>query len=70
MDREGYNFGPFSVEMEDTYLRMDKDIAELLKYIEKGYGTGNVLFFLTSTSSVSYQADYLKEKYHFNYRDF
>lgn len=64
MDKEGSNFGPFSVEMEDTYLRMDKDIAELLKYIEKGYGTENVLFFLTSTSSVSYQADYLKEKFH------
>ncbi len=63
MDKEGNNFGPLSVEMEDTYLRMDKDIAELLKYIENGYGTENVLFFLTSTSSVSYHADYLKEKF-------
>jgi hypothetical protein len=66
MDKEGGNFGPFSVEMEDTYLRMDKDIAELMKYIENGYGTENVLFFLTSTSSVSYHADYLKEKYRMN----
>ncbi len=63
MDKEGGNFGPLSVEMEDTYLRMDKEIAELLKYIETGYGTENVLFFLTSTSSVSYHADYLKEKF-------
>ncbi len=66
MDKECGNFGPFSVEMEDTYLRMDKDIAELLKYIESGYGTENVLIFLTSTSSVSYHADYLKEKYRMN----
>jgi hypothetical protein len=66
MDKEGGNFGPFSVEMEDTYLRMDKEIAELLKYIENGFGTENVLFFLTSTSSVSYHADYLKEKYRMN----
>jgi predicted AlkP superfamily pyrophosphatase or phosphodiesterase len=66
MDKDGGNFGPFSVEMEDTYLRMDKEIAELLKYIENGYGTENVLFFLTSTSSVSYHADYLKEKYRMN----
>ena len=66
MDKEGGNFGPYSVEMEDTYLRMDKDIAEILKYIENGYGTENVLFFLTSTSSVSYHADYLKEKYRMN----
>ena len=66
MDKDCGNFGPLSVEMEDLYLRMDKDIAELLKYIEKGYGTENVLFFLTSTSSVSYHADYLKEKFRMN----
>jgi hypothetical protein len=66
MDKNGGNFGPLSVEMEDTYLRLDMNIAELLKYIESGYGTENVLFFLTSTSSVSYHADYLKEKYRLN----
>lgn len=63
MDYERYSFGPFSVEMEDTYLRMDKDIAELLKYIESGYGTDNVLFYLTGLTSISYPAEYLKEKY-------
>ncbi len=66
MDKDCGNFGPLSVEMEDTYLRMDKDIEELLKYVENGYGTENVLFFLTSTSSVSYHAEYLKEKYRLN----
>lgn len=66
MDKDCSNFGPLSVEMEDTYLRMDKDIEELLKYVENGYGTENVLFFLTSTSSVSYHAEYLKEKYRLN----
>ena len=66
MDKECGNFGPLSVEMEDTYLRLDKEIAELLKYIENGFGTENVLFFLTSTSSVSYHADYLKEKFRLN----
>jgi hypothetical protein len=66
MDKDGGNFGPLSVEMEDTYLRLDMNIAELLKYIESGYGTENVLFFLTSTSSVAYHADYLKEKYRLN----
>ncbi len=63
MDYERYSFGSFSVEMEDTYLRMDKDIAELLKYLENGYGTESILVFLTSTTSVSYPAEYLKEKY-------
>lgn len=66
MDKDWGSFGPFSVEMEDLYLRLDKEIAELLKYMEGGYGTENVLFFLTSTSSVSYHADYMKEKYRLN----
>jgi hypothetical protein len=49
--------------MEDTYLRLDKDIAELLKYLESGYGTDNILFYLTGLTSISYPAEYLKEKY-------
>ncbi len=64
MDYERYSFGPFSVEMEDTYLRLDKDIAELLKYIETGFGTDDVLVYLTGLTSISYPADYMKEKYH------
>jgi len=63
MDYERYSFGAFSVEMEDTYIRLDKDIAELLKYVESGYGTENVLVYLTGLTSTSYPADYLKEKY-------
>ena len=64
MDYERYSFGAFSVEMEDTYIRLDKDIAELLKYVETGYGTDNILVYLTGLTSTSYPADYLKEKYH------
>lgn len=63
MDYERYSFGPFSVEMEDTYLRLDKDIAELLKYLESGFGTDDILVYLTGLTSISYPADYLKEKY-------
>lgn len=63
MDYERYSFGPFSVEMEDTYLRLDKDIAELLKYVEDGYGTDNILVYLTGLTSISYPSEYLKEKY-------
>ena len=63
MDYERYSFGPFSIEMEDTYLRLDKEIADLLKYVEDGYGTDNLLIYLTGLTSISYPADYLKEKY-------
>ena len=63
MDYERYSFGPFSVEMQDTYMRLDKEIASFLKYLEDGYGTDNILVYLTGLTSISYPADYLKEKY-------
>jgi hypothetical protein len=64
MDYERYSFGPYSVEMEDTYLRLDQDIAELLKYLEEGFGTDNLLIYLTGLTSISYSPEYLKQKYH------
>ena len=63
MDYERNSFGPFSVEMEDTYLRLDKEIAVMLKYLEDGFGTDNILVYLTGLTSISYPAEYLKEKY-------
>jgi len=63
MDYENNSFGPESVEMEDTYLRLDQDISLILDYIDKAIGKGNCLVILTSTCSSSYPADYLKEEY-------
>jgi predicted AlkP superfamily pyrophosphatase or phosphodiesterase len=37
-DYIGHMFGPQSVEVEDTYLRLDKDIGELITYLEKAHG--------------------------------
>ena len=55
----GYKFGPSSVEMEDTYLRLDKDIEHLLEYLDKEIGKQNVLIYLTSDHGVSLHPDYL-----------
>jgi len=63
MDYENNSFGPESVEMEDTYLRLDQDIALILDYLDKAVGKGNALVVLTSTCSSVYPAEYLKEEY-------
>jgi hypothetical protein len=63
MDYENSSFGPASVEMEDTYLRLDQDIASLLDFIDKRIGKGNALVVLTSTCSSVYPVDYMKEEY-------
>lgn len=39
----------WSVEQQDIYLRLDRDIAKLITAINSKLGTGNVLYFLTST---------------------
>jgi len=44
----GHKYGPLSVEVEDTYLRLDKDLAELLTYIELNHENGEVTIFLTA----------------------
>jgi len=63
MDYENNSFGPAAVEMEDTYLRLDQEIAALMDFLDKSIGRGNSLVVLTSTCSSIYQADYLKEEF-------
>ncbi|MDP4185586.1 MAG: alkaline phosphatase family protein, partial [Bacteroidota bacterium] len=63
MDYENSSFGPSSVEMEDLYMRMDQDIAGFLHFLDKKFGNGKYLFFLTSNVSSSYNQDYLKEDF-------
>jgi hypothetical protein len=63
MDYENNSFGPTSIEMEDTYLRLDQDIALLLDFLDKAVGKGNSLVVLTSSCSSVYLVDYLKEEF-------
>jgi predicted AlkP superfamily pyrophosphatase or phosphodiesterase len=43
-----HQFGVHSVETEDMYLRLDRDIARLLRYLDQKFGKDNVLVFLTA----------------------
>ncbi len=52
-DYVGHSFGPQSIELEDTYLRLDKDIAEILTYLDAQYGKDQVLVFLTADHAVA-----------------
>ena len=47
-DYVGHRFGPNSIELADTYARLDRDIAELLSHLDEQVGEGNYLVFLTS----------------------
>ena len=52
-DYIGHAFGPRSIEVEDTYLRLDQNISEFLKYLDKNIGKGEYLVFLTADHGVA-----------------
>lgn len=47
-DYIGHAYGPQSVEVQDTYLRLDRDIAQLLSELDKTVGREHYILFLTS----------------------
>lgn len=53
-DYMGHTFGPNSVEAEDTYLRLDRDIGSFLNYLDNKLGKGNYLVFLTADHGVAH----------------
>jgi predicted AlkP superfamily pyrophosphatase or phosphodiesterase len=52
-DYVGHSFGPNSIESEDTYLRLDKDIAEILTNLDNTLGKDNYLVFLSADHGVA-----------------
>jgi predicted AlkP superfamily pyrophosphatase or phosphodiesterase len=66
-DYIGHNFGPRSIELQDTYLRLDETIANLLIYLDKTVGKNNYLLFLTADHAGAENVRYLKDhKYNVN----
>ncbi len=60
-DYIGHSFGPNSVEIEDTYLRLDNDIAGFLIYLDTKLGKGNYTVFLSADHGVAHIPNFLKE---------
>ncbi len=59
-DYIGHAYGPNSVEVQDAYIRMDRQLAEFLNMLDKNVGKGNYLLFLTADHAVSETVQYLK----------
>ncbi len=60
-DYIGHRFGPNSVEIEDCYLRLDKDLAEFFSYLDEHIGTGNYVVFLTADHGAAHVPDFSKQ---------
>ncbi|GAA3972141.1 alkaline phosphatase PafA [Mucilaginibacter dorajii] len=60
-DYIGHQFGPNSVEIEDTYLRLDRDIATFLTYLDATVGKGNYTVFLSADHGAAHNPTFLKD---------
>ncbi|CAM1347528.1 alkaline phosphatase PafA [Tenacibaculum insulae] len=59
-DYVGHQFGVASKEIEDTYLRLDKDLANLFQFLDKQVGEGNYTLFLTADHAAVQVPAYLQ----------
>ena len=59
-DYVGHKFGPASKEIEDTYLRLDKDLGDLLSFLDKQVGHDNYTVFLTADHAAVHVPAYLQ----------
>ena len=60
-DYVGHQFGPNAIEVEDTYLRLDRDLADFLTFLDSQVGKENVLVFLTADHGAAHNPDHLKQ---------
>src|ERR1700744_2480111 len=57
----GHQFGINAVEIEDTYLRLDRDIANFLSYLDAKVGKGNYTVFLSADHGAAHNTAFLKD---------
>ncbi len=61
-DLIGHRFGPASREVQDTFLRFDRELGKFINYLDKRFGKENILFFLTSDHGAAHVPSYMKQK--------
>ncbi len=61
VDYVGHAFGPYSVEMQDTVLRLDRTVADLFKFLDKKVGMKNVLVMMTADHGMAPISEYMQE---------
>ena len=60
-DYVGHQFGPNSVEIEDTYLKLDRDFANFFTFLDAKLGKGNYTVFLTADHGAAHNTAFLKD---------
>lgn len=61
-DYIGHRFGPTSIEVEDNYLRLDRELAAFFDHLDKTLGKGEYVVFLTADHGVADVVGYMKSE--------
>lgn len=61
-DYIGHHFSPNAIEVEDAYLRLDKDIAAFLTYLDKKVGKGAYTLFLSADHGGAHNPRFLMDQ--------
>ena len=59
-DYIGHQYGPASVEIEDTYLKLDRNLADFFKFLDNKVGKDNYTLFLTADHAAVHVPSYLQ----------
>lgn len=60
-DYIGHTFGPNSMESEDGFLRLDKEIGSFLDFLDKNIGKGEYTLFLSADHGVAHTPEFMQE---------
>ena len=60
-DYIGHQFGINAVEIEDNYLRLDRDLASFFTYLDAKVGKGNYTVFLTADHGAAHNTAFLND---------
>lgn len=61
-DYIGHQFAINSLKIEDTYLRLDKDLGEFFNYLDQQIGKGNYLVFLTADHGAAHNPQFIRDE--------
>lgn len=59
-DYVGHMFGPNSIEVEDTYLRLDKDLASFFQFLDQKVGKGQYTVFLSADHGAAHAIGFMQ----------
>jgi len=60
-DYIGHRYGVDAKEIEDTYLRLDKELASFFNFLDENVGKGNYTLFLTADHAAVQVPSYLQD---------